>query len=244
MKQIIIDNISTSYFITENGECYNSKTNKYLKGSINKVTGYKGYKLTLPTGKQKMMYAHRLVAFAYIKNEDREKNQVNHKDGNKLNNCVENLEWVTNRENTIHALENDLKHYQHLYCFNRDKKLIAEYKTVAEASRAVNISAVTLNNAAKKEEKFLVGNFYWSFEKKLGKTKIYPKTGRKKPVNQYDLKGKFITSYESLGIAAKAIGLSNCNRIGECCRGKRESYKGFIWRFSEDIVSPSGESQR
>jgi len=32
MKQIIIDNISTSYFITEDGKCYNSKTGKYLQG--------------------------------------------------------------------------------------------------------------------------------------------------------------------------------------------------------------------
>jgi len=32
MKQIIVDNISTSYFITEDGRCYNTNTNKYLKG--------------------------------------------------------------------------------------------------------------------------------------------------------------------------------------------------------------------
>ena len=31
---------------------------------------------------------------------------------------------------------------------------------------------------------------------------------------------------------------------GECCRGKIKSYKGFVWRYAEDIISPSGESQR
>lgn len=62
-------------------------------------------------------------------------------------------------------------------------------------------------------------------------------------VNQYDLNGKFIIAYPSTGIAAKAIG-GNSSHIGECCRGKIKTYKNFIWRYAEDIVSPSGESQR
>lgn len=51
-------------------------------------------------------------------------------------------------------------------------------------------------------------------------------------------------TYPSTGIAAKAIGVKTPSHIGECCRGKIKSYKGFIWRYVEDIVSPSGESQR
>jgi hypothetical protein len=63
-------------------------------------------------------------------------------------------------------------------------------------------------------------------------------------VNQYDLKGKFIMQYPSTGTAAKAIGVKAGSHIGECCRGKIKSYKGYIWRYAEDIVSPSGENQR
>lgn len=241
MKNIVIDGISTSYFITNKGDCYNSNTNKYLKGTINKKNGYKAYKLTLPNGKQKMCYAHRLVALAFIDNP-KNKPMVNHIDGNKLNNYIDNLEWCTASENAIHALNNELKVYNHIYCFNRDKKLVAEYKTIAEASRAVNVNRLTLQAACNKEIKSLVNNFYWSKTKELGKTQLYPKTGRKKPVNQYDLNGKFIKSYDSLGEASRALGLKTCNRLGECCRGKKDSYKGFIWKFSEDIVSPSNES--
>ena len=51
-------------------------------------------------------------------------------------------------------------------------------------------------------------------------------------------------AYESTGAAARALGIKNASHIGECCRGKIKTYKGFIWRYSEDIVLTSNENQR
>ena len=55
--------------------------------------------------KQYKRYIHRLVAQAFIPNE---KEEVNHKDGNKHNNNLDNLEWVTRSENTLHAYKTGL----------------------------------------------------------------------------------------------------------------------------------------
>jgi hypothetical protein len=113
---------------------------------------------------------------------------------------------------------------------------VAEYLNVSEAAKAVNISTSIISQELNKEIKTLSGNFYWSKTKELGEVKNYKNTGKSKEVYQYDLNGKFIMKYPSTGSAARALGLSAGSHIGECCRGKIKTYKGFIWRYAEDIV--------
>ena len=69
-------------------------------------------------GVAKKMLVHRMVAEAHLPNPEG-KPHINHKDGNKLNNHVDNLEWVTMKENHDHARANGLKPPKHpvvIYC--------------------------------------------------------------------------------------------------------------------------------
>ena len=100
-KRIVINGVETNYEIFTDGRCYNIQTNKFLTGSI-KNNGYKMYNLTV-SGNKKYYSVHRLVAEAFLENSNN-KPYVNHIDGNKLNNNLNNLEWATSKENKEHAL--------------------------------------------------------------------------------------------------------------------------------------------
>lgn len=94
-----------NYELYDNGDVVNTSTGKQLKGSI-RLNGYKEYRLS--KNNQKFgFYAHRLVAEHFIPNPENLP-VVNHKDGNKLNNDISNLEWVSYAENVLHAHSNKL----------------------------------------------------------------------------------------------------------------------------------------
>lgn len=83
--------------------------NKNIEKPLNPTKQSCGYlKVELyKHGKSKVYYVHRLVAETFIQNPNNLP-QVNHKDGNKQNNNIDNLEWVTPSQNQIHAVKNGL----------------------------------------------------------------------------------------------------------------------------------------
>ena len=94
------------YSITNDGQVFSHKTNKFKK-PFNDQVGYVRIQL-YQDNKKKNYYLHRLIANTYICNPDN-KPQVNHIDGNKANNSVSNLEWVTSKENMQHSFDKGLR---------------------------------------------------------------------------------------------------------------------------------------
>ena len=87
---------------------WNTTVTRAYKSCIIKQNNVSGYKFIglYKGGKLYQFYVHRLVAQAFIPNPEN-KPEVNHKDRNRHNNCVDNLEWVTAKENSQHLLHSD-----------------------------------------------------------------------------------------------------------------------------------------
>ena len=105
MKNIC--NYEGLYKIDENGNVFSVRNNKFLK-RMTFPSGYEYVHLCNGKGKTKLFRVHRLVAEAFIPNPDNSP-EVNHKDGNKQNNSVDNLEWCTNLENIQHSVKTGLR---------------------------------------------------------------------------------------------------------------------------------------
>lgn len=96
---------NTPYDIYDDGRCYSHLSNKFLTPKMS--IAYPTYNLTI-NGKKHQVKIHRMVAETFIKN-DENKPIVNHIDGDTHNYHVSNLEWVTSKENSQHAINTGLR---------------------------------------------------------------------------------------------------------------------------------------
>ena len=94
-----------------------------------------GYKhVTLSKGNvQKTVLVHRLVASAFIENPIGLP-QINHKDGDKSNNTVGNLEWVTQGGNNRHAIKNNLRKAKKILLIDNENNVIREFNNRMEVN--------------------------------------------------------------------------------------------------------------
>ncbi|HHX69283.1 MAG TPA: hypothetical protein GX708_14705 [Gallicola sp.] len=138
----------------------------------NKLTKDGYYETTLyANNKIKYIRTHRLVAQAFIPNLQN-KPQVNHKDGNKLNNYVGNLEWVTNQENITHSIETGLQNLvghnnpnaKPVAKYDLDGNLIRKYKCMRYAEEQTGVGYTNISQVCNGHRK-TSGGYIWKFVK-------------------------------------------------------------------------------
>ena len=103
-------------------------------------------------------YVHRIVAQAFLPNPDNLP-EVNHKDENKENNCVDNLEWCSHSYNMCYGSRSE-KYSVKVRQFAKDNTLIGEYSSLTEASKATNISCGNISSCIKGRLK-TAGGYIW-----------------------------------------------------------------------------------
>ena len=150
---------ANNYEVSNQGDIRNKTTHKILKGRINK-SGY--YQVSIKINNINKFcnrYIHRLVAQYFIPNNEN-KREVNHKDGNKLNNNSDNLEWVSSSENQKHRhlIGITKTSNRHIGMFDKDDNLIKDFSSIVEAMNYFNkTSRVNIDNALKKRQKTAYG---------------------------------------------------------------------------------------
>lgn len=135
-----------NYFISNKGFLISFVGDMHIVRPGFDKNGYTKYCLRNIYTKEKRDYkGHRLVAYYFIDNPNNLP-CVNHKDGNKANNTVENLEWVTHTDNNLHAYNSGLSKPK---CHKVEYNGII-YSSKSEAAKQLNVSRATIVNWIKK----------------------------------------------------------------------------------------------
>lgn len=218
-----------NYEVSNEGQIRNKVTKQILKGNIKK-TGYLEYCLYIENEK-KYLLGHRLVAKLFLDNPNNY-SQVNHIDGNKLNNNVNNLEWINSKGNNQHAWDNNLNKphiLRPVKQYNLKHEFLKIFNSISEAQKATGATKIReVANGNRKTS----GGYIWEWVEDF-----QPEDrGKAKKVAMLDDNFKILKIFDSVSEAARQTG-ANRKGISAVCLGKQKKCFNFYWKFfNEDIV--------
>ena len=134
---------NTQYYVTDKQEVYNVTTKRYVKpylasGGRNPNKKYLAIGIYI-NGKRKNILYHRLLAEVFIANPDNLP-QINHIDGDVLNNSISNLEWVSCSSNNLHAIRTGLRPTKlNMEIASNIRNLLANGSTINEICQLYNV---------------------------------------------------------------------------------------------------------
>ena len=177
---------------------------------------------------------HRAVALAFLGYPPFPGAQVNHKDGNKLNNNVENLEWCSRMENIAHARRKGLCHDAKTICqLTLDGNLVHIYDSIHSAARALGLQPGNISACCNhKKRKLSVAKTAHGFAWKRNPDKSIDKLDKDT--------GEILATFPNQKSACDATGIAS-SQMSMCCSGYE--YKtfvevstagGFRWMFKKE----------
>lgn len=233
-KKYFYENKETCYSISDSGEVRKDTTGYILSQSSQQ--DYKFVTLLID-GKQKRMRVHRLVAETFIDNPEN-KPYVNHINGKKDDNNVENLEWATPSENTKHAVQAGL--FQNgrkraVIQYNLNGERMMTFESASEAARQTGGSQSKITMCCKRQRE-TDNDYQWRYADDIQDVKKVQKkfiTGKK--VAQCDEEGNILNIYPSFKEAARAVN-GTSSAISRVCSGTNIRHKGYKWKLVDEIV--------
>ena len=209
----------TGHFISSEGRFKNKAGN--IREGYNHTSGYK----RICIGKNDYC-VHRLVAQTFLPNFFGYA-VVNHKNGNKKDPRLYNLEWVSPGQNVRHAHDTGLiANKKPVRQYTLDGTFVADFRSVTDAFEATGCTGIW----ASATKSTISGQWRWQFIEE-GQQKELPKfNGRVRPIRQLSLEGSPIADFKNMSQAAKVVGVHRAlfrQRVLKCA-GVCEGYK---WEF-------------
>ena len=227
------------YIVMKNGKSrfYPEKILKHGKNN----RGYHKVELYTLDSKKTTHLIARLVAEAFIENPNNLP-EVNHKDENKKNNFINNLEWCTEIYNSNYGTKgqrisdkNSLTTYQ----YSLNGELITIYKSTLEAQRITGFDRVSIQQCCTNSLKTSNG-FVWSYkelsqEEVINIVKSKKWDNKPKEILQIDNNGIVINQYSSLHDIKRKTGFDS-SYISNCCRNKCNKAYGYKWVYKDKYL--------
>ena len=233
-KKFIYEGQETDYSVSTEGEVRKDTTNYILSQSSQQDYKFVGL---IINGKQKRMRVHRMVALTFIDNPDN-KPYVNHINGNRSDNNVENLEWVTPSENTQHAVNTGLfksGRTRAVIQYNLNGEQMATFESATEAARQTGGSQSKITMCWRRQRDS-ANDYQWRYYDDIQDVqKIEKKFITGKKVAQCDEEGNILKIYPSFKEAARAVN-GTSSAISRVCSGTNIRHKGYKWKLVEEIV--------
>lgn len=191
-------------------------------------------------GKRKTFQTHRLVGLMFLETPNTDPNnlQINHLDECKSNNCAENLQWVSARENCNYGSRNERiaeKKNKQVFQYNTNLELINIYPSATQAAQEEGFDWGAICACCRGDLKTYKG-FVWSYNS-LNNEQVsvrFESTNKPKQVYQYTITDlQLVNIYPSTKEAARQTEFNRSN-ISACCN-KKPKYKtayGFIWSYT------------